>query len=195
MRKAFGGCLASNTLMGFASAGREVPESAQSGNGSGNGNGDDNFHHGRSLSAEEDEDGPWSDGSDSGEEVSSSDDEEDTKEAEDRRVEALYNIATGGDGETAPVVHKENTAAAAGAAAEPASVLLEESTMTVDTTTATKLEQEAAPAKTVSVEEGTAAPCSEPEVIPLSALPALAKDFAVADTPSEEPPQPDLATN
>lgn len=86
---------------------------------------------------------------------------------------------SGGNGETASVVHEENIAAA------------------VDTTTATKPEKEAAPAKTATAEAGTAAPSSEPEVIPLFALPALAKEFAAGDTPSEEePPQkPDLAPN
>lgn len=183
MRKTFGGCLASNKLKGFASEGREVPESAHSRNG----NGDDNSYGGRGLSAEEeeeDEDGPWTEGSESGDEESSSssdEEEEDTKEAEDRRVEDLYNIATGGGD---------------GGAGETASVVHEESTTAVDTTTAGA--KEAAPAKMVTVEAGTAAPCSEPtadEVIPLSALPALAKKFAVANTPSEEPPQPDLAAS
>lgn len=193
LRKTFGGCLASNRLKGFASEGRKVPESARSRNGL---NGDGNFDGGRDLGAEEGEDGPWSEGSESGEEGSSTssggsssdDDDEDTKEAEDERVEALYNIATGGGGggggsagETASVVHEEGTTTAASA----------------DTTTAIKSEKQAAPVKAITAEAGTAAPCSEPEIIPISALPALAKEFAVAaDTPSEGgAPQPDLAVN
>lgn len=182
LRKTFGGCLASNKLKGFASEGREVPESA----GSRSGSGDDNFDGGRSLSAQEYEDGPWSEGSESEESCSSSSssDEEDTKEAQDRRVEALYNIATGGgDGNGDGDRNEDKTAPA----------VLEENSTAVDTTTATTPEKEAAAVKTVTVEAGTAAPCSEPEVIPLSALPALAKEFAVAEKPSEEPPQPDLA--
>eukprot|EP00752_Nemacystus_decipiens_P012006 g10645.t1 len=208
LRKTFGGCLASNKLKGFASEGREVPESARFRD-----DGDGNFGGGRGLSADGHEEGPWSEGSDSEEESgysssssndnsssgsssSGDDDEEDTKAAEDRRVEALYKIATGGgdgggddgdcegdgegdgDGKTAPVVREKNAAA-------------------VDTTTATEPAEAEAPAKTVTQEAGTAAPSSEPEVIPLSALPALAKEYAAADTPSEEePPQkPPLAPN
>ena len=179
-----------------------MPETARDGDG----NIDGNFDGGRSLTADEDEDGPWSEGSESGEEdSSSSDDEEDSKEAEDRRVEALYKIATGGGGggdgsdgggEIEPATHDENTAAVdtTRGDGEPVSV---GHTAAMDTAVATaQPEKEAAPAKTVAAEAGTAAPCSEPEVIPLSALPALAKEFAAAEAPSEKPQkQPDLAAN
>lgn len=161
LRKTFGGCLASNKLKGFASEGREVPESSpRPGN-------DDNFYGGRGP----DEDGPWTEGSESGSsesgDESSSDGGEEEKER--KRVDALYDLAAGeggGGGEATP----------------------EDNTTVTDATEPGKEAASTVPAAAAAA--AGAAPCSEPatacEVIPLSSLPDLAKEFAVAgDSPGE----------
>lgn len=176
LRKTFGGCLASNKLKGFASEGREVPETSSPASD------DVGGARGPSTQADGDEDEPWSEGSDSetasGDESScsgsSSDDDE---EKQEERVDALYKVATS-DGGT-PAINEESKAG-------------------TDDSTVVQPEEEAIEGKAVpaaATEEASgegkagAAPCSEPgtdEVVPISSLSALAKEFAVPEKPSKE---------
>ncbi|CAN0363647.1 unnamed protein product, partial [Ectocarpus fasciculatus] len=158
LRKTFGGCLASNKLKGFASEGREVPESSPR-----PGNDDDDFYGGRGGP---DQDGQWSEGSESGSSESGDESSSDggDEEKEKKRVDALYGLATGEGGGGGEATSEDNTTVAD--ATEPG----KEAASTV-------------PAAAAAAAPG-AAPCSEPatacEVIPLSSLPDLAKEFAVA---------------
>ncbi|CAM9390250.1 unnamed protein product [Ectocarpus sp. 4 AP-2014] len=153
LRKTFGGCLASDKLKGFASEGREMPESSpRPGN-------DDDFYGGRGP----DQDGQWTDGSESGSSESGGESSSDggDEEKEKQRVNALYDLATREDGGGGEATAEDSTTV----------------------TDATEPEKEAASTVPAAAAAG-AAPCSEPatacEVIPLSSLPDLAKEFAVA---------------
>ena len=180
-----------------------MPESSAPRAGNGGGSFD-----GRGPNAE-DEDGPWSEGSESETESeddasggssrssSSSDDdeEEDDEEKREKRVEALYKVATGhassSAGDDAKGANTEETPAAADAttASQPG-------TEREPVTTAAVAAAAGAAAAAAQVESGVnAAPCSEPpaaEVIPISSLKTLAKEFDVVDTPVKESSQPGL---
>ncbi|CAB1105301.1 unnamed protein product [Ectocarpus sp. CCAP 1310/34] len=142
LRKTFGGCLASDKLKGFASEGREVPESSpRPGN-------DDDFYGGRGS----DQDGPWTEESESGSSESGDESSSDggDEEKEKKRVDALYDLATregGGGGEATA----------------------EDNTTVTDATEPGKEAASTVPAAAAAA--AGAAPCSEPatacEVIPL----------------------------
>ncbi|CAM9398577.1 unnamed protein product, partial [Hapterophycus canaliculatus] len=173
LRKTFGGCLASGKLKGFASEGREVPETPSRFG---------NIDEARGPSTQEDEDEPWTEGSESdtvsGDESSggsSSSSSSSEGEKQQERVDGLYKIAVrdgGDDGGADGGVSDEDAATAevlpGKEAAEAEPVLV--------------------PAAAATAED--AAPCSEPgtdELIPISSLSALAKEFEMVDKSSKEP--------